>query len=66
MVCIFCLRHETRIATESCTYGLKHELPEVFVPKAQEKKADPALCAKCGVHPKNPSSKTNGCAHEYA
>lgn len=64
-VCIFCLKHESRV-TESCTYGLKHEFPEVVLPKiSSEKKVDPALCAQCGLHPKNPASRTNGCEHSY-
>ncbi len=31
----------------------------------QQKKPDKKLCKKCGLHPKNPVSVTNGCEHDY-
>lgn len=63
--CIFCRRHKSD-AAESCTYGGKHEFGvEARAEAPQPKKPDPKLCVKCGLHPKNPASATNGCAHEY-
>jgi hypothetical protein len=72
MICLFCLKHEGDATPwckdnpgRGCTYGLDHEFPEPLEPKKQEPKKDKKLCIKCGLHPKNPASATNGCAHEY-
>lgn len=63
-----------------CTYGLGHEYPcpvcgnllcklhvagQDVKPPPQMKKPSKNLCTKCGLHPNNPTSKTNGCEHEY-
>lgn len=72
-LCIHCLKHEgdprpwvVANPGNGCTYGLGHEFPEVEKPKPPPaKKADKQLCLKCGLHPKNPASATNGCAHGY-
>lgn len=79
-VCIFCLRHESRNVVGQCTYGMHHEYPQVRPAKGPKLTGDPTklstnpvivtagkrgLCTKCGLHPKNPASSTNGCAHEY-
>ena len=63
--CIFCHKSMPSRSAEDCTYGLGHEWEDVIKPK-QVAKPDLARCSKCGVHPKNPLSATNGCAHEYA
>jgi hypothetical protein len=50
----------------SCSYGLAHEFwPESVAKAKPEKKVDKKLCNRCGLHPKNPASASNGCAHEY-
>ena len=50
----------------SCSYGLAHEFWPEPAPKVKpEKKVDKKLCNRCGLHPKNPASANNGCAHEY-
>jgi len=61
-VCIFCLAHRDR--GTACTYGMAHEYPAGPAPK-QAPKRDTQRCTKCGLHPKNPASATNGCEHEY-
>lgn len=66
-VCIFCLRHRGDIpdpGAQTCTYSLGHEFPPRARPK-QASKVDASLCARCGLHPKNPAGMTNGCAHTY-
>jgi hypothetical protein len=50
---------------QGCTYGFAHEYPEAAKPVKQEKKPDKNRCVKCNLHPKNPASATNECAHEY-
>jgi len=62
-VCIFCLTHSSRDIAW-CSYGMKHEYPELEKPK-QVAKLDRGLCTKCGLHAKNPASQKNGCDHEY-
>jgi hypothetical protein len=62
-VCIFCLGHRGNVAA-SCTYGLQHEFPNKEV-KKQVAKRDAQLCIRCGLHAKNPTSRTSECAHEY-
>jgi hypothetical protein len=71
-VCIFCLRCRGRIpdvAARDCTYGFGHEFEEDARRKAPQRQ-QPAkrasnLCTLCGLHPNNPLSQTNGCAHLY-
>lgn len=72
-LCLFCLKSPgdstpwcKEAPGKGCTYGLDHEREQPPVQKQQEKKADKNRCTKCGLHPKNPVSVTNGCAHEYA
>lgn len=71
-ICIFCVRHNS--STEpwcpsnpgrGCTYGYGHEYPLDEKPKPSVAKTDTSLCTQCGLHPKNPKSSTNGCAHAY-
>lgn len=72
-LCVFCLRVEGDPTPwvpdnpgKGCQYGYDHEFPAIEVPKPPPiKKVDSKLCQKCGLHPKNPASQTNGCAHEY-
>jgi len=73
-ICIFCLRHESdprpwcpENPGLGCTYALAHEYEpgEEAKPKQPERRLDKELCVRCGLHPKNPASATNGCAHEY-
>jgi len=72
-ICIFCLRHKsderpwcTGNTGRGCTYGFGHEFPEPIVQSSQEHKVvDKKLCTKCGLHPRNPKSASNGCEHEY-
>ena len=71
-LCLFCIRPrgDTRVwcadnPGDGCTYGLAHEYP----PRERSKQARPIdrnLCVRCGLHPKNPASTTNGCEHVYA
>ena len=70
-ICIFCLKLPSDPTPwvrdnpgKGCTYGLEHEYPEE--PTKQPKKVDKKLCTKCGLHPKNPASSTNGCEHLYS
>ncbi len=64
-VCIFCLYHKENVK-ETCLYGMHHEFDDAEVKKPQPvKKTSKALCTKCGLHPKNPVSSSNGCSHEY-
>lgn len=63
-VCIFCLTHESRVK-EQCLYGMHHEYEVEKKPAQPVKKSSKALCTKCGLHPKNPASASNGCSHEY-
>jgi hypothetical protein len=74
-VCIFCRKRPDVDATPwvpgnpgaGCTYGLGHEVFRPIVKVApQPRKPDAKLCSKCGLHPKNPASATNGCEHIYA
>ena len=75
-VCIFCLKHPSDTSPwcagnpgEGCQYGMHHEYPDgeyaKAKPKQQPKKPDSKLCTKCGLHPKNPLSQSNGCSHDY-
>jgi hypothetical protein len=73
-LCVFCGRDESDTRPwcpdnpgKGCTYGLGHDygLGEGVKPKQAEKKVDKQLCAKCGLHVRNPASATNGCVHEY-
>jgi hypothetical protein len=60
--CIFC---RERPSGPVCNYGLGHE---VFKPESRPKqvaKSDFNRCTKCGLHPRNPASATNGCEHAY-
>jgi hypothetical protein len=72
--CIFCFGAEPIVAPVcegnpglGCTYGLGHEFPAT-APIAKAPTRDPkrALCLTCGLHPKNPASSINGCAHRYS
>jgi hypothetical protein len=63
--CIFCFKAKSA-APAACFYGMHHEFPEPEVKQQPVKLKDAKLCAKCGLHPRNPASATNGCAHEYA
>lgn len=76
MICIFCFRSDSNPIPwcvdnpgRGCQYGLAHEYhpsPEdAVVLKTVEKKPAKNLCVKCGLHPRNPVSAQNGCAHEY-
>lgn len=65
--CIFCLTCRGSIPDptgRTCTYGMGHEFPVTVAPQ-QAKRPDASLCALCGLHPKNPASASNGCAHRY-
>jgi hypothetical protein len=62
--CLFCLRCRGSITSEFCTYGLAHEFPTP-PPPPPIKKRDAKLCVVCSLHPGNPASQTNGCAHQY-
>lgn len=62
-VCVFCLRCEPE--SPACTYGLGHEFPPTE-PVKQAPRRDPKLCARCGMHPRNPAYAASGCAHEHA
>lgn len=71
-LCIFCFKFADDPAPwvagnpgHGCTYGLGHEYPKTEKPTQPARKVDRQLCTKCGLHPKNPASSTNGCAHEY-
>ena len=73
--CVFCFRAEGDLAPfcpenpgKGCTYGLAHEYPGAGVAPALPvpKRRDAKLCVLCGLHPRNPASATNGCAHSYA
>lgn len=72
-LCIFCIRPEGDPRSwvpsnpgKGCTYGLAHEFPPSEEKQPQQAKVrDAKLCVKCGLHPKNPTSSTNGCEHEY-
>lgn len=61
--CVFCLTCRGNITSPTCTYGFEHEFPKPVVRQAH--KGDASLCTLCGLHPKNPKSATNGCAHCY-
>jgi hypothetical protein len=70
-ICIFCLRQLGSPPWcpdnpgKGCTYGCDHEFP---LPPKETKppvKKDTKLCTRCGLHPRNPLSLTNGCAHLY-
>lgn len=73
MICIFCLRAPgsppwcTANPGRGCTYGFACEYPleETAQKPAPTHVRDAKLCVKCGLHPKNPMSATNGCVHEY-
>lgn len=61
--CVFCLTCRGNLTSPTCTYGLGHEFPK---PDARQvHKGDASLCTLCGLHPKNPKSGANGCAHSY-
>lgn len=65
--CLFCLTCRGNIPDpkgQTCTYGFGHEFPTAPAQK-QERKPDLNRCTKCNLHPKNPLSATNGCAHDY-
>jgi hypothetical protein len=70
-LCVFCFRPETDVRAwcadnpgKGCTYGLAHEYPmRVAAPKPRA--VDAKLCTRCGLHPRNPASATNGCEHAY-
>ena len=73
-LCIYCFKGEsnkTPYCPENpgalCQYGLGHEYPitKDDKPKQPVKRADKNVCAKCGLHARNPASATNGCPHEY-
>jgi hypothetical protein len=72
-LCIFCLRPRSDPTPwvpgnpgQGCQYGLAHEYPEEPLSRPAQVRIRPSkLCAKCGLHPKNPASMTNGCEHEW-
>ncbi len=73
-LCIYCFKHQGDKTPwcpdnpgNGCTYGLGHEYPvtEAEKPKQPPRKTDKNLCAKCGLHIKNPASASSDCAHEY-
>jgi hypothetical protein len=72
-LCIFCFRYPDDPRPWcpdnpgfGCTYGFHHERVTVEVPKPkQPKTSSKFLCTKCGLHPKNPLSASNGCQHTY-
>jgi hypothetical protein len=63
-ICIFCLGHRDS-GIVWCSYGMHHEYPAAETKPKQGPKPDKALCSRCGLHPKNPVSATNGCEHDY-
>lgn len=76
--CVFCFKDEGRTDPwvpgnpgEGCTFGMRHDYGDnlapvkAAAPSPQVKKPSKNLCTKCGLHPNNPASSTNGCAHEY-
>ena len=63
--CVFCFKHRED-AAPACSYGLGHEFPKGEEARVrQEKRPDAKLCVRCGLHPRNPLSSTNGCEHAY-
>jgi hypothetical protein len=75
-VCIFCFKNESNKTPwcpdnpgNGCQYGLGHEYiestAEVKARAKQAPKIDVNRCVHCGLHNKNPLSKTNGCEHMY-
>lgn len=71
-LCVFCLKmpgDPTPFCAANpgrgCTYGLEHEFPRQPA-KQPARRPDVSRCLRCGLHPKNPASATNGCTHEYA
>lgn len=76
MICLFCFRSPGAAPWcpdnpgEGCTYGLRHEYATpraaaILAEPAALKRVHPQLCKRCGLHPKNPKSATNGCEHLY-
>lgn len=66
--CVFCLRCRGNIAepeARTCTYGMGHEFPQAAPQRQPERPRDASLCVRCGLHPRNPASATNGCEHSY-
>jgi hypothetical protein len=65
-VCVFCRQHKDNVGPVCDSFKARHEFREADVKAApQPKKPDAKLCTKCGLHPRNPVSATNGCAHTY-
>jgi hypothetical protein len=65
-LCVFCLCSRQDGPGMRCSFGLGHEWPPAA--KTQQKpakKPDNKLCQKCGLHPQNPTFKTNGCEHSW-
>ena len=63
--CGFCHCSRENAAQTRCTYGLAHDFLSEQKSVVKSAKRDDKLCTKCGVHPKNPASQTNGCNHSY-
>jgi hypothetical protein len=64
-LCTFCLCSREDGSKTTCSYGMHHEFAEVPKASGKTNKKDSKLCVKCGLHPKNPASLTNGCDHDW-
>ena len=67
--CLSCHTHKDRLqGNYLCPhgYGYNHLFEEEPVIKVkQTARIDPLLCTLCGLHQKNPKSKSSSCAHVY-